>query len=107
MDAQFFVPAIFLLLFGGFFGIAAWRLRRTPAAALLMLAGYGAWALSYRGVAELRILDFSLSPEQQAAAGPALAMLGTTLMLWALGCCLLASAKRNTPLALRQRPRLF
>lgn len=107
LDAHFFVPAAFLLLFGGFFGIALWRLRTNLWAAIGLLLGYAAWALAWTGIADIEILQLHLNERAQAAAIPAVAMLGTTLILWALAGNLFRSARRATPLALRQRPRLL
>lgn len=107
LDAHFFVPAAFLLLFGGFFAIALWRLRSNPWAAFAVLLGYAAWGLSWTGLQDIEILQLHLDERAQAAVVPALAMLGTTLILWAFAGNLFRSARRATPLALRQRPRLL
>ncbi len=107
LDSHFFVPAAFLLLFGGFFGIALWRLRTNAWAAFGLLLGYAAWGLAWTGIADIEILQMHLDERAQTAAIPAIAMLGTTLILWALAGNLFRSARRATPLALRQRPRLL
>lgn len=107
LDAHFFIPAAFLLLFGGFFAVALWRMRSNPWAALALILGYTAWALSWAGLQNIELLQLQLDERAQAAAAPAFAMLGTTLVLWAFAGTLFRSARRATPLALRQRPRLL